>query len=256
MIDEAPSEDMAETPRQAGRATRRHGWVEQYDPFWVKLLTVLFTPIFRYWVRYFRWFDVENVPPTGGMFLICNHTTAMDPFLVGFSMRHRVFRGPGRVELFKYRIPAYIMRKIGMFPLRQRVADAAAVRTIFELIRGEQMVLVFPEGGRSRDGQLQPMIPGFVRLALKLKVPLVPMAIAGGTDLMPMGKVIPKRNTPVAAVYGTPFDLSAFYGRPITPDLVEEVAKVMHDRMAEQLERAREERARIAAENGIELPSP
>lgn len=240
-------------PRREGNKKRRKTWVDQHSRFWVHLLIALFTPVFRYWVRYFRWFDVEKVPATGGIFMISNHTTGMDPFLLGFSLRQRMIRGPGRVELFQQRVPAFIMRKIGMFPLRQRVADAAATRTVLELYRAGQLVLVFPEGGRSQTGELQAFEPGFARLVIKLKAPLVPVAIAGGTQLLPIGSYLPRRNTPVVAVYGDPFDLSEFYGQDLTPDLLSRACRVMEDRLAELLTRAREERAKIAREHGISL---
>ncbi|GAC1507575.1 MAG: hypothetical protein NVS2B16_02980 [Chloroflexota bacterium] len=232
---------------------RRKTWVDQHSRFWVRLLTVLFTPVFRYWVRYFRWFDVEKVPSSGGIFLLSNHTTGMDPFLIGFSMRHRTLWGPGRIELFQQRIPAYIMRKIGMFPLRQGVADAAATRTVLNLYRAGQLVLVFPEGGRSGDGELQKFTPGVARLIIKLKAPIAPVAISGGTQLLPIGAYLPRRNTPVVAVYGDPFDLSEFYGQELTPELLDRACQIMYDRLAGLLARARAERARIAADNGIAL---
>jgi len=150
-------------------------------------------------------------------------------------------------------VPAYIMRKIGMFPLRQRVADAAATRTVLELYRAGQLVLVFPEGGRSENGELQPFEPGFARLVIKLKAPLVPVAVSGGTQLLPIGAYIPRRNTPVVAVYGDTFDLSNFYGQELTPELLTRACEVMQDRVTELLARARNERAKIAREHGIRL---
>ncbi len=242
VIDEAPV-------KPARTRTRRKRWVDQRSTFWVRLLIALFTPIFRLWIRYFRWFDVGKVPSTGPFFLISNHTTGMDPFLTGFSLRHRAVRGPGRIELFSHLAAAFIMRKMGMFPLRQRVADPVAIRTVVELLRADQLVTVYPEGGRSKDGALQPFDIGFARLALRLRAPLVPMAIAGGTQLMPMGSMIPKRNTAVVAVYGDAFDLSRFYGQGLTPEVLSAAAQVMHVRVAELLQRAQQERSKILSEH-------
>jgi 1-acyl-sn-glycerol-3-phosphate acyltransferase len=207
---------------------------------------VLVDLLFRYWIRCYRIVGPENVPSSGGLFLIANHTSGLDPFLVGGFLKHRMITGPGKAELFSNPIFAYVLRRIGLFPLHRGAADPAAVRHIVEIYRGGGVVLIYPEGARSTDGQLLPFVPELARLIIKLKAPLVPVAIAGANDALPIHGRIPRLHTPVAVVYGTPFELDRYYGQKLTPEVMHEAAQVMRDRVAELLEVAREERRKAA----------
>lgn len=218
---------------------QRKSWVDLQSRFWFRYCAFLIGLILRYWVRYYRAVGAEMIPSSGGIFLIANHTTAMDPFLVAYPVRARAPRGPGKVELFRNPIVGFLMRKIGIFPIRQDVADAGAVRTMIQLYRAGQLVIVYPEGGRSRTGELQPFFPDFARLVIRLRARLAPVGIAGGRDLLPMGQLVPRPRTPVAVVYGDPFDLAEFYDRELTPALAEEASAVLQRRVEAMVERAR-----------------
>jgi 1-acyl-sn-glycerol-3-phosphate acyltransferase len=202
----------------------------------------LLTLLFRYWVRPFRATGANNVPPAGGAFLIANHTSAMDPFILAYPVRRRMPWGPAKIELFKNSILGYLMRKIGMFPIRQGSADAGAVRTMVELYRGGRIVIVYPEGGRSKSGELQPFFPEFARLVIKLKAPIVPAAIAGGPELLPIGSRMPRRGTPVVVKYGEAFELKDFYDTDLNPEILRKASERMRTRVLALLEGAREER--------------
>ena len=108
----------------------------------------------------------------------------MDPFLLGVPVRWRMLRGPGKEELFVSPFFGYLMKKIGMFPLRQSVADAAAVRTMVEIFRSGKVVVVYPEGGRSDSGELMAFSPDFARLMIRMKALIVPAGIAGARELL------------------------------------------------------------------------
>lgn len=233
------------TRSSAGSAKRRTRWVDLQSARWYRLFEVVFDLLFRFWIRYYCAIGTENVPAEGGTFLVSNHTTGLDPMILGYSMLPRMLRGPGRVELFSHPLWGHIMRKIGMFPLRQRVADPAAIRTVLELYRAGQLVVVYPEGGRSPDGQLQAFEPGVARLIIKMRALVVPAAIAGGTQVMPMGSYFPRRNSPVVVVYGKQFELSEYYDRELTVEVAREAAELMRERVAELLLVAHAERRRL-----------
>lgn len=220
-------------------------WSNQQSRFWIRFLAVLVGWLLRYWVRYYRAIDADKVPREGGVFLICNHTTGMDPFLLGYPIVERQPAGPGKIELFENPVAGYLMRAIGMFPLRQGVADAAAVRAMIQLYRRDHLVMVYPEGGRSPTRELMPFVPEFARLMIRLRARIVPAAIAGGGDLLPMGSYLPRPGKAVVVVYGDELDLSNFYDRPMTPELAQEAAQVMFDAVAALLARARSERRQL-----------
>jgi 1-acyl-sn-glycerol-3-phosphate acyltransferase len=225
---------------------RRKGYAEFQSPAWYAVGGLVVGWVLRFWVRRFQAIGAERVPTSGGAFVISNHTTGMDPFLLGWPLRARKPLGPGKIELFANPVFAYIMRKIGMFPLRQGVADSGAVRAMVQLFRAGRLVIVYPEGGRSMSEETTPFVPDFARLVIKLKAPVIPAGIAGGVQLMPVGSYVPKPNTPVVVVYGEPFELTEYYDRKLTPELAEEASEVMRRRV---LELIREARTRIDAQS-------
>jgi 1-acyl-sn-glycerol-3-phosphate acyltransferase len=226
---------------------KRKRWIDQQSPFWYYACVVGVGLVLRYWVRYFRAFGAENVPMTGGVFIICNHTTALDPFMLGLPIWRLKLRIPAKAQFFSVPVMGFLMAKFGSFPLRQGGADAVAVRTMIELYRGGRAIMIYPEGKRSHDGEMLPFLPEFARLMIKLRARIVPAAVAGGSEVQPIGRKIPRRNIPVTVVYGHPCCLSDFYDRPLTPAVLVEAADVLHRQVADQLAIARVERAKLIA---------
>lgn len=235
---------LGEVDRVPPGKKRSARWSDQQSVFWYRIAHTVFSLLFRLWVRRFRALHPENVPASGGAFLISNHTSGMDPFVLGVPVRWRMLRGPGKEELFVNPVFAYLMKRIGIFPLRQSVADAAAVRTMVEIFRTGKVVIVYPEGGRSDTGELLPFSPDFARLMIRLKARIVPAGIAGTRELLPIGSRLPRPNTPVAVAYGPAFELSEYYGGKVTDEMAAEAAIMLHDRVAELVEEARREIAR------------
>jgi 1-acyl-sn-glycerol-3-phosphate acyltransferase len=187
---------------------------------------------------------LEHIPRTGGAFLIANHTSSLDPIVLGVPVNGRLLTGPGKIELFEKPFFAYVLRLLGMFPLRQGGADAAAVRTMVEFFRAGRIVIVYPEGGRSENGEIQPFNPDFARLVLKLQAPVVPAGIAGVKELLPIGSWLPHMNRPVVVAYGEPIDLSPYYGRHPSPEQIEQASTLMFERVSALVQYARHEHVR------------
>jgi len=230
---------------ESSNRQKRKSWTVQQSVFVYRLAQFWVGVLFRYWGGGFRAVGVENVPAAGGAFLIANHTSGADPFVLGYPIKHRLLRGPGKIEIFESPFFSYIMRKLGMFPLRQGVADAAGVRTMVELYRSGRVVAIYPEGGRSESGELSPFSPAFARLAIKLRALLVPAAIAGARDFLPIGTYRPRRNAPIAVVFGEPFEVSQFYDQTLKPAMLERAADFMQSKVAELLPAARAERKKL-----------
>ena len=160
-----------------------------------------------------RFDGVERVPREGPMVLVPNHVTFMDAVLITIPIRRPLhymayepfFRVPGLGAL---------MRWCRAFPVRDAEADAPAVRAAIRLLRAGEPLVIFPEGGRSRDGSLLPFRPGAFRLALAAKVPVVPVTIAGGFDAWPVHRRLP-RPARITVTYHWPLTASDL---PVTGD--------------------------------------
>lgn len=117
-----------------------------------------------------------NLPAEGGLVLVANHTSYWDPVVVGCAINRRV-NFMGKAELFENPVLNPIIRALGTFPIRRGGTDRTAIRTALALLEKGQIVGVFPEGARSQNGELQKPHLGAAMLALKVGVPMLPVAI-------------------------------------------------------------------------------
>src|SRR6266705_1959847 len=100
------------------------------------------------------------VPRRGGVILVCNHESVLDPPIVGSSTWRRPVRFMARDSLFGPGIVGWFIRRIKAFPVRRGGADRKAWAQFAEFIKDGEVVCFFPEGTRSADGQLQQAHPG------------------------------------------------------------------------------------------------
>jgi 1-acyl-sn-glycerol-3-phosphate acyltransferase len=125
-----------------------------------------------------RAIGVENVPKSGPLVLAPNHFSQMDHFFAGVYLRRKI-RFMAKSQLFGPPVLTYIYKHGGVFPIRRGHHDEEAFETVHELLRQDEMLLVYAEGGRSRSQHLGEPKPGIGRIALESGVPIVPVAIHG-----------------------------------------------------------------------------
>lgn len=120
----------------------------------------------------------EKVPPSGGFVLAANHASYLDPPALGVACPRPV-HFMAKSELFKVPVLGAVLPEVGAFPVHRGAADRKAIRHALEILAGGGVVGVFPEGTRSRTGELLAPQGGAALLALKAGVPVVPAAIWG-----------------------------------------------------------------------------
>lgn len=128
----------------------------------------------------FRWkiIGAEEVPQTGPVVFGSNHISNVDPILIGAST-FRPVRFMAKEELFKNRIVGAFLRYLGAFQVKRGLKDTAAIRFAIDIPNSGQCLVVFPEGHRSRTGQLGEGMAGIALIARKANAPIVPVAIIG-----------------------------------------------------------------------------
>lgn len=136
-------------------------------------LRVLFRILFRIDYR-----GLENIPASGAALIIPNHQSYLDPLFVGAAVRRSV-RYMAMKKLFRWSPVASFLRFYGAFPVNLHRADKDAIKACLKVLREGEAVIIFPEGGRARDGKLMDFYQGFARIALRQQVPIVPVTIAG-----------------------------------------------------------------------------
>lgn len=120
----------------------------------------------------------QHLPKNGGFVLASNHASFLDPILLGISAS-RVLNFAARESLFKNKFFGFIIFRVGAFPIKRWSADLAAVRESVRRLKNNSGLVVFPEGTRSEDGNIHRFTHGFVLLAKKAGVPVVPARIFG-----------------------------------------------------------------------------
>jgi 1-acyl-sn-glycerol-3-phosphate acyltransferase len=135
---------------------------------------------------------VEHIPATGPLLITPNHQTYADPPLVTIPVRRRVYYMAWS-RLFEIPGLSWLIRRLRAFPVQIEGSDARATREAVRLLRAGHVLMIFPEGERSRDGELRRFKPGAFRLAVTLDVPVLPVTIAGGHASWPPGRLLPRR---------------------------------------------------------------
>lgn len=136
---------------------------------------------------------VENVPESGGVLFVANHQSNFDiPIMIahvprdkGFIAKLELLKVPSFSRWMKYIGCVFIDRKDPRQSLKD-INDAA------ERLKAGHSLVIFPEGTRSADGTVAPFKAGGLKLALKAKVPVVPVTISGSKNIMPKGSSLIK----------------------------------------------------------------
>jgi 1-acyl-sn-glycerol-3-phosphate acyltransferase len=133
----------------------------------------------------------HNIPRAGAVIITPNHQTYADPPLVSIPVRRRVYYMAWD-RLFEIPGLSWAIRRLRAFPVRLEAQDPRAAREAIRLMEAGEAVMIFPEGGRSLDGRVQPFKRGAFRLAVARDVPVLPVTIDGGTRSWPPGQILPR----------------------------------------------------------------
>jgi 1-acyl-sn-glycerol-3-phosphate acyltransferase len=122
---------------------------------------------------------MENVPSQGPLLIVANHTTYCDPFWISVRI-YRAVRFMAWDKIFSYPLAGRIFRWLGAFPVSLENPESSAFKASLRVLRKGEALMIFPEGGRSPDGNLLAFKEGAAHLALKLGATILPVVVHGG----------------------------------------------------------------------------
>jgi 1-acyl-sn-glycerol-3-phosphate acyltransferase len=193
---------------------------------------------FMYWIGYLicklyfmlihRWKvkGKKHRPAGGPLIIMSNHISYFDPPIIGSAMNRQVYF-MAKEELFNNPIFGWVLKKIGVFPIKRGKPDRKAIRKAFKILEENKVLGLFPEGTRHKSGDLGPAQSGSILLALKSKAPILPVAIKYKNDKF--------KKTQVSI--GKPFTLNQYYNNKLDQKQKQEVGKIMMRKIKNELEK-------------------
>jgi len=174
-----------------------------------------------------RVYGARNIPPTGGVLLVSNHQSYLDPVLLAVGIE-RPLNYMAKSELFRNPLFSWLIRSLNAFPVEQGAGDVGAVKETINRLQQGHVLNIYPEGSRTEDGKMLPLEKGVGLVIRRAKVPVVPAVIIGSF------KAWPKRNkmfrpAPIRVMYGPPMDLAKF-GRD---EIIERLEVTLHQMLAD-----------------------
>lgn len=164
----------------------------------------------------------DRVPLEGGALLAGNHVSYMDPVLLWCCLSRPV-RFMAKAELWGNRVFAWVLPRIGAFPVRRGEADRSAIAVATDTLAGGGLVGMFPEGTRG-GGRETTAHDGVSFLAMRAHVPVVPVGLVGTETAWPRGRRLP-RPVPVTIAFGEPLAPEGYDGRgPLTAAVMDAIA--------------------------------
>ncbi|HEV8377642.1 MAG TPA: lysophospholipid acyltransferase family protein [Tepidisphaeraceae bacterium] len=164
------------------------------------------------------WFDfkvhgVEHVPRSGGVLLICNHQSYLDPVFVGVRLQRQI-SFIAKSQLFEAPGLSWLIRRLNTFPVRRGETDVTAIKEALRRVHEGHVLTMFPEGTRSWDGNLLPIQSGIALIVKRAEAPVIPAVLDGAQRAWPRGSKFPKAG-PVRLMYGPPLELGKKKGAEI-----------------------------------------
>ena len=182
------------------------------NPFFYSFLRVIISPIMR--LLYLpSYIGRENIPTDKSFVLCCNHVSLLDPVFLGMGSKKQLYF-MAKKELFSVPILSSIIRSIGTFPVDRKRSDMSALRNSMQVLGEGKALGIFPEGTRSKTGEIGQFKAGAVMIAAKSQVPIVPAAIYVKKSKM--------------RLFSRPVII---FGKPLTPKKLDIIGKVSSEKI-------------------------
>jgi 1-acyl-sn-glycerol-3-phosphate acyltransferase len=196
------------------------------------------------------WRGTENLPPEGGVVVVPNHLSHVDPFVVAHFLfdQGRLPRFLAKASLFSVFFVRRVIRGARQIPVYRETREAGdSLRDAVAAVRAGECVVVYAEGTLTRDPQLWPMAgkTGAARIALTTGCPVLPLAAWGPQELLPPYTRWPHLwpRVTMQVTLGGPVDLADLQGRPMTTEVLHIATERIMDAVTALVEELRGEPA-------------
>ncbi|MCC7085389.1 MAG: 1-acyl-sn-glycerol-3-phosphate acyltransferase [Pirellulales bacterium] len=180
----------------------------------------------------------DRIPAAGSLVVLSNHQSHLDPVLVGLSFDRRL-NYLARDTLFNFVPFRWLIHSLDAIPLDREGIGLGGLKESLKRLKAGEALLIFPEGTRTRDGEVGEIKPGFLALARRSRAALLPVGMDGAFDSWPRKNPLPQ-----------PAVIHIQIGQPLSP---EQFTDWSDDELIAEIERrirmchaqAREDRRRV-----------
>lgn len=183
----------------------------------------------------FQIFGAENLPSTGGVLLMTNHASYMDPIFIGAAV-NRSLHYMARSTLFKPKIVEKLLLSMNAFPIHLGVPDRGAIKRALEILENGGVLNIFPEGTRTIDGSLGQSQPGVGLIAHRTNASIIPVYLSGTREVLPRNAKSP-RLAKVTIAFGKPIEMKQYREIKANREVYEEIGKKIMEGIAELMKR-------------------
>jgi 1-acyl-sn-glycerol-3-phosphate acyltransferase len=178
-----------------------------------------------------RFHGHRHLPRSGGVLIVSNHQSFMDPVFLGVTTSRRM-NFVARKTLQAAWLYRLLAGPLDPIDIDQEGISLSGIKETLRRLHSGEVVAIHPEGARTPDGRMHPFLRGFLLLARRAKVPILPLGLAGGFRAWPRFRLLPR-----------PAHIEVVYGAPIAPEQYlsmsdEELVQTIYNRLREVFEQA------------------
>lgn len=140
-----------------------------------KIMRWIVYPFIRLFIKV-KCFGTENIPKKQGYLLCANHTSIADMFVIAVPFKNQICY-MAKEELFKFSFLNWFFKALGSFAVKRGKGDTGAIDKACEILNKGKVLGIFPEGTRSKTGELGKARSGAALIAMKTKAPMLPVSI-------------------------------------------------------------------------------
>ncbi|KJS22518.1 MAG: hypothetical protein VR72_05615 [Clostridiaceae bacterium BRH_c20a] len=173
--------------------------------------------------------NLDKLPQEGPVLLACNHLSIWDPIMLGVYLPRKL-HFMAKEELFKIFLVGNVIRRIGTFPVKRGAADRNAIREAIRVLKENKVLCMFPEGTRSKTGDLLDFQAGVTLIAQKGNAPIVPVGLKGTNEIS-----IFSFKTKISLNIGEPIYLEQLTEGKMNSEQLEQITKLLHNQVKDLL---------------------
>ncbi len=176
-------------------------------------------------------FGKHNIPRRGGALLLANHQSYLDPVLIAVKL-DRPVSYMAKAELFEKKGSfKWLIESLHAFPVKRGTGDVGAIKQAIGRLEEGYLLNMYPEGTRSKTGELGPILPGVAVIVRRAGVPVIPVIIDGSFRAMPKGAKFP-RKCRIRIYFGQPLKVDGLKGQEVVELIGTTLRKMLADARA------------------------